>query len=416
MISQLSVMDISRYISSVTNDEHRSYITIICDLDGTLIHTDRANWYAYRDALYAYDRDLNQYKIKDRITRSSLRTSGILNGLSLEDIEKLVCEKQKNFAKYVCKTFPEIHVVSLIKTLYNAGYHLILATSAEKIRADLLLDTLGIASLFQNKVYKETLPKEEDNKYRFILQNYSCNPNNTFVIENEYCEQKKALLCGIPVQNLLCKEYRLPISENEFSGNTILKHKVEAYYQMDYVRWGTPNNPSFINELKNQDGKTPQSSLLQSATELKTILYGDLLQIYVGNRLESLTICVIPRAKKEEYYQEQQKMFRSSIAEVISLLNNNECHIEDGTKYILRHKDTPTTHLGETDCNGRKTYEGITQDTCKINPRIANKDILLIDDIYTKNVNIDEDAIQTLYQNGANKVIFYSVARTPLIL
>jgi predicted amidophosphoribosyltransferase len=40
------------------------------------------------------------------------------------------------------------------------------------------------------------------------------------------------------------------------------------------------------------------------------------------------------------------------------------------------------------------------------------KDILLIDDVYTCSINIDEDAIQALYDNGANSVIFYAIGKT----
>ena len=43
---------------------------------------------------------------------------------------------------------------------------------------------------------------------------------------------------------------------------------------------------------------------------------------------------------------------------------------------------------------------------------VKSKRILLVDDIYTEGVNIDEDAIQTLYEYGAKKVIFYSIAKT----
>jgi len=37
---------------------------------------------------------------------------------------------------------------------------------------------------------------------------------------------------------------------------------------------------------------------------------------------------------------------------------------------------------------------------------------LLIDDLYTRTVNIDEDAIQALLDKGAHSVAFYAVGRT----
>lgn len=81
----------------------------------------------------------------------------------------------------------------------------------------------------------------------------------------------------------------------------------------------------------------------------------------------------------------------------------------DGTDYILRIKDTPTTHTTH-DYNSVKV--GITKSTCKISNKITGSDVLLIDDIYTRDVNIDEDAIQAIYDSGANTVIFYALGNT----
>ena len=58
-------------------------------------------------------------------------------------------------------------------------------------------------------------------------------------------------------------------------------------------------------------------------------------------------------------------------------------------------------------------YPGITNDTCIIeNDLIQGGTIILVDDIYTENVNIDEDCVQALYDAGAEKVVFYAVAKT----
>jgi len=62
--------------------------------------------------------------------------------------------------------------------------------------------------------------------------------------------------------------------------------------------------------------------------------------------------------------------------------------------------------------NGDLPYPGITKKTCSISNEIKGKDILLIDDIYTKTVNVDEDAIQALLDNGAKSVYFYAVVKT----
>ena len=88
----------------------------------------------------------------------------------------------------------------------------------------------------------------------------------------------------------------------------------------------------------------------------------------------------------------------------------------DGTHFIIRHTNTRTTHLRIPiegfDNDGRTPYPGITIDTCNMSDQIIGQNILLIDDIYTNNINIDEDVIQALLTNGANSVVFYAIGKT----
>lgn len=54
-------------------------------------------------------------------------------------------------------------------------------------------------------------------------------------------------------------------------------------------------------------------------------------------------------------------------------------------------------------------YPGIAEKTCSFDETLLHdKNIVLIDDVYTKTTNIDEDIIEALYNHGAKRVIFYS--------
>jgi hypoxanthine-guanine phosphoribosyltransferase len=92
--------------------------------------------------------------------------------------------------------------------------------------------------------------------------------------------------------------------------------------------------------------------------------------------------------------------------------------IQAGDPQSKTATDTKTTHLAHSPKaaqyagNGSMPYIGITKDTCNISDNIRGKRILLIDDIYTAGVNIDEDAIQTLLHNGAKFINFYAVGKT----
>ena len=88
--------------------------------------------------------------------------------------------------------------------------------------------------------------------------------------------------------------------------------------------------------------------------------------------------------------------------------------LDNQTSAIIREKNTKTTHNWRLENNtGDMPYKGITNDTCKINKNaILNKNIILVDDIYTEGVNTIEDCLQTLLDNGAKNVILYVIAKT----
>src|SRR5690606_2989861 len=103
-------------------------------------------------------------------------------------------------------------------------------------------------------------------------------------------------------------------------------------------------------------------------------------------------------------------MFKVTVGDVINHING----FYNGTNYIVRHTDTITTHRQRAGHggNGNSPYPNITKHTCNISDEVSGKDILLIDDLYTKGVNIDEDAIQAVLDKGAKSVVFYSVGKT----
>lgn len=195
-----------------------------------------------------------------------------------------------------------------------------------------------------------------------------------------------------------------------------LTRDIRAFYHANFYGASHPENPNFLYKLKNDIHHHWTDEQLKSAlTEFMRILLLDLPIIKQSLQFNTLTICVVPRAKAEGTYNLNQLYFRDAIG---ALINQRLNGFENGTKYILRHTNTKTTHLRnpvEGFVNdGQLPYAGITLDTCTISPNVVGKNILLIDDIYTKTVNIDEDAIQALLTKGANSVAFYAIGKTVL--
>jgi|688.fasta_scaffold232577_2 hypothetical protein len=207
----------------------------------------------------------------------------------------------------------------------------------------------------------------------------------------------------------------IPMLENKFNiePNSFLNTEIRTYYNTYFYGYGKPQNPDYLNVLKNDNHQNwSNTQLTNAANQLKNVLLTDLPQIEDIER-KSFTVCVVPRAKADNTYRPNQLLFKATVRNAVIQLGNG---FVDGMDYITRHTNTRTTHLRNAMegfvNDGRAPYAGITMETCNFSKNINGRDILLIDDIYTRTVNIDEDAIQALLTNGANSVTFYAIGNT----
>ncbi len=196
--------------------------------------------------------------------------------------------------------------------------------------------------------------------------------------------------------------------------NQYLSRAIQGFYHTDFGGVELPNNPNYLYKLKNDPHHTWTDYRIQQAQqELLRVVLNELPNVLAHINRIPLTVCVVPRAKAENTYRPNQMLFRATIRAAVNRLGNN---FIDGTNYIIRHTNTRTTHLRQAipgfSNDGSLPYVGITNDTCNISNDVIGKDILLIDDIYTRTVNIDEDAIQALLEKGANSVSFYAIGKT----
>jgi len=208
----------------------------------------------------------------------------------------------------------------------------------------------------------------------------------------------------------------------KIEANTFLKKDVQGYYHTLYKKMSDPCTETLhINYLKDDNVCFSTERLEESRKKLYENLSDDLPEILKEQNM-SLYICVVPRAKPEEYYKPSQLLFKKTIRTFVENTWGNDRlnYVKgyDGIDYIKRTSGTRTTHRynphfeynsSEEELSLPLPYVGISKDTCTFSPEIKDKNILLIDDLYTYSVNIDEDMIQTLYDNGAAFVCFYSI-------
>lgn len=193
-----------------------------------------------------------------------------------------------------------------------------------------------------------------------------------------------------------------------------LKHNIEAYYNRDYIGYGKDGNPDFLNEIKDIFGTKYIKKINEAYEEVKDVFKGDLQQLHEIKKGEEFVVICVPRSKSS--FSEKQQYFRKAISDVVEELNLP--NITNGCNAVTRIKDTKTTHMRQKDIPNFKNdqeppYIGITKDTCKFKlDKIKGRNIILVDDIYTSGVNVDEDCIEALYDYGAKEVLLYTIAKT----
>ena len=264
-----------------------------------------------------------------------------------------------------------------------------------------------IIKIVEAQKQKELKEKQELEQKRLIEQRVQLERKKQIEDTQKQKELREKSIRELEQKNKQKFQNKFIIYNNEY-----LKKDTTAFFHSDYHsggNWridGTIEN--MIWTLKNDSSPFPLR-LPSAKQRLDNILSIDLPQILNSTNFSSLTVCVVPRAKKDSHYKNDQLYFRQIINGVVSKLNG----FQNGTDYIKRHTNTKTTHLrGEEGGDGRLPYIGITKNTCTISNEVQNKNILLIDDIYTRSVNIDEDAIQALLDSGAKSVIFYAIGKT----
>jgi predicted amidophosphoribosyltransferase len=209
----------------------------------------------------------------------------------------------------------------------------------------------------------------------------------------------------------------MTMSEFTIERNNFLRScDVRGYYRAPYSggsNWRTPGTiENYICVLKHDD-ETPRSEpeLRLAQQKLQPILMDDIRKICQTLLPPYPTIAVVPRAKAETYYRLDQRLFRETVSQVANSLDKL---CTNGTNFIQRHTNTRTTHRNKSGKggDGSMPYPGITNDTCHISNNIKDKNVLLVDDLYTRTINVVEDAIQALLDKGAKSVTFYSIGLT----
>ena len=384
----MTIDDLKIWIQNANVEEY----TFVFDLDGTLVNTDVANRRSYFQAARDCNVQRPLYNPIGRFTRASLRYSHLS-----PDIEsKIVAKRETLFSSYLqeVQLLPAANLLNVLPATANV----LLVTKCSRVRAMEIVNNFGWQNRFSAMYFVEDV--QSGSKVDFVLRNLQLDASRLVWIEDSELEIRSVYEAQIPVVVTVLRSHVL-------FNNAFLDTRQLAYCHDNYV----PGIWTYINVLKNDDLGRSQAELEAAVNTLKNILREDIPVLHKLLGGDELVVVPIPRSKALCAYQPSQLMLVNTIRDIANELSAS-LSIVDGGDYLIRHTDTPTTHLGQTNEDGSKTYPGITKETCTISSNVQGKNILLVDDIYTAFVNIDEDAIQALYDVGARHVTLYTLGKT----
>ena len=107
--------------------------------------------------------------------------------------------------------------------------------------------------------------------------------------------------------------------------NKYLYQSIRAFYHTVYTGHRKPDNPDYLYVLKNCSAKTSEAKLQCAVRQLNAVLEEDLPQVLRQVSHEALTVCVVPRSKA--HFQVNQLLFRTTVRDVVTLLNNAVCSV-----------------------------------------------------------------------------------------
>ena len=157
--------------------------------------------------------------------------------------------------------------------------------------------------------------------------------------------------------------------------------KVKVCYHKDYISYGAKGNPDFLVTLKNWHRDKKYKELIKAKNEAKSYIYDILKRLK-----KAYTICVVPRKYIDK--DEKQSFFRKAVEEVVNELRR------EGSPIIF-------DDIFDTD-NISNTEDAL----------LYGRNVILINDIYTKNTDIIKNWVRDLLRRGARSVGVYCIAKT----
>jgi beta-phosphoglucomutase-like phosphatase (HAD superfamily) len=189
-----------------------SGFAVFCDMDGTLVDTDYANYLSYRRAIIEATCETHDVEFTaDRLSREGLKKR--FPSLTASQLEVIVTLKEKYFTKFISETKLNVALAQLI-IKHCEKTTIVLVTCCREKRAKQVLEYHKLIGCFARLVCLECLPQRgASNKYENAIKLVQARKKALFIFENDSGCIEEAIQAGVPKSNI----YRISIEPSRTS-------------------------------------------------------------------------------------------------------------------------------------------------------------------------------------------------------
>lgn len=175
--------------------------SVFCDLDGTLVDTDYANYLAYRRAVIKVTRGMYDVEFSnERLNRESLEKR--LPSLTATQLELITSLKSEYFNRCLSETRLNTELADLITSHYGKN-PIILVTCCREMRAVEVLKHHKLLECFTRMICREVLLLgKSSNKYENAITLMGASREAILIFEDDDIGIEQAIIAGVPTGNV----------------------------------------------------------------------------------------------------------------------------------------------------------------------------------------------------------------------
>ncbi len=174
---------------------------IFFDLDGTLVDTHKANYFAYNKAINEYGFDITYEEFQKSIGHQAKTfLPWFAPGLKGEDYEKIALRKAELYQDTVKESTANAYLIKHLHYL-KKQHKIVLVTTAKRRNAAAVLEYHKLQDSFDYIVTADDVEQSKPSPecYKLALKLCNCRPTEALAFEDSQPGVEAAELAGIPV-------------------------------------------------------------------------------------------------------------------------------------------------------------------------------------------------------------------------